>query len=467
MSQTGTPTEFLQLGITEPDDTLNVLVDLNGQWRKIDTGVKNVDIKATTNASNITTLQGAVQDNTENITNILDTNVNQQNSIDTLQSKVAVLEEDDDSYGSRITAVENGVQENSELINDLEVEVSGVKLDMGTVPSGSNLQGEVDGLDNRVTALENSGSVAAVEARVTTLETEVGVVPAGSTVQGQISALNGQVNSGNIPFRFSVDGGGNYGYLKADDSFVPFRSSSGDSHWHEIDATLYDTWYNFNYAQYSHIIPYKKWDIQGETDYGKLHDFINNVDYTLPSVLNYIFIVGNIIINTDYSTYNYYIAKNGTLTTINDNICGVGLRPNMNNTYYLTRNANNIQFNAVDIEGNSIGLPVNCVLAGTPTSPIVLETKYSNNGVIYYRYNNASYKVIFNVETGTADQNTFNTVSDPDVNTVFSEHGTYSPIKYQFNLGSYNGYIKESTNNIITELTTRIHKESNKYYIYI
>ena len=226
MSQTGTPTEFLKLGITEPDDTLNVLVDLNGQWQKIDTGVKNVDTKANTNASGISALNTAVQDNTENITNILETNVNQQTSIDTLQSKVATLEEDDTSYGTRITAVEAGVQENSELINDLEVDLSGVKTSVGTVPEGSNLQGEVNGLDTRVTALENSGSVAAVEARVTTLETEVGTVPAGETVQGQITTLNGQVNSGNIPFRFSVDGEGNYGYLKADDSFVPFRSGS-------------------------------------------------------------------------------------------------------------------------------------------------------------------------------------------------------------------------------------------------
>lgn len=229
MSQTGTPTEFLQLGITEPDDTLNVLVDLNGQWQKIDTGVKNVDTKANTNASGISALNTAVQDNTENITNILETNVNQQNSIDTLQTKVATLEQDDTDYGTRITAVEAGVQENSELINDLEVDLSGVKTDMGTVPSGSTLQGQVDGLDTRVTSLENSGSVAAVEARVTTLETEVGTVPSGHTVQGQITTLNGQVNSGNIPFRFSVDGGGNYGYLKADDSFVPFSSGNPTS----------------------------------------------------------------------------------------------------------------------------------------------------------------------------------------------------------------------------------------------
>lgn len=226
MSQTGTPTEFLGLGITEPDDTLNVLVDLNGQWQKIDTGVKNVDTKANTNASGISALNTAVQDNTENITNILETNVNQQNSIDTLQTKVATLEQDDTDYGTRITAVEAGVQENSELINDLEVELSGVETSVGTVPSGSTLQGQVDGLDTRVTTLENSGSVSALETRVTTLETEVGTVPAGETVQGQITTLNGQVNSGNIPFRFSVDGGGNYGYLKADDSFVPF--SSGD-----------------------------------------------------------------------------------------------------------------------------------------------------------------------------------------------------------------------------------------------
>lgn len=235
MSQTGTPTEFLKLGITEPDDTLNVLVDLNRQWEKIDTGVKNVDTKANTNASGISALNTAVQDNTENITNILETNVNQQTSIDTLQSKVATLEQDDTSYGTRITAVEAGVQENSELINDLEVDLSGVKTSVGTVPSGSTLQGQVDGLDTKVT----------------TLETEVGTVPAGETVQGQITTLNGQVNSGNIPFRFSVDGGGNYGYLKADDSFVPFRSGSPT----EIDGHRIITIDSTTSTSFNHVLP--------------------------------------------------------------------------------------------------------------------------------------------------------------------------------------------------------------------
>lgn len=388
MSQTGTPTEFLQLGITEPDDTLNVLVDLNGQWRKIDTGVKNVDTKATTNASNITTLQENVQDNTENITNILDTNVNQQNSIDTLQTKVAALEEDDTSYGSRITAVENGVQENSELINDLEVEVSGVKLDMGTVPSGSNLQGEVDGLDTRVTALENSGSVAAVEARVTTLETEVGTVPAGSTVQGQISGLDtdvttlqGQVNSGNIPFRFSVDGGGNYGYLKADDSFVPF--SSGDSHWHELDTTLYKS--SDGWDSYSYIVPYKDYDSSDSPNYRKLHDLVHDIDYTLLEGMNNIRIVGNLVFSQQNTTY---IAKNGSFTPINGTVVGVNYMSD-GTTHYMTRNQNTFTYNVLDINGDITIGPTTHTLRGTPSGPIYFDydsLRYVYNDVIYYAY---------------------------------------------------------------------------------
>lgn len=455
MSQTGTPTEFLKLGITEPDDTLNVLVDLNGQWQKIDTGVKNVDTKANTNASGISALNTAVQDNTENITNILETNVNQQTSIDTLQSKVATLEQDDTSYGSRITAVEAGVQENSELINDLKVDLSGVKTSVGTVPEGSNLQGEVNGLDTRVTALENSGSVAAVEARVTTLETEVGTVPAGETVQGQITTLNGQVNSGNIPFRFSVDGEGNYGYLKADDSFVPFKS--GDSYWQVLDTTLYEpNWF------YSYIIPYRNWKISDDTNYGKLHDFINNVDYTLPTVFANLYIVGNVIITTNNVTYNYYVANNGTLTPINGNVCGVYHYKRLRMTYYLTRNANNIQWNAVDVEGNSVGQSVNYSLHGTPTGPIYMD----DNGLLKYEYNGTLYIVEFNAETGTHNETTATYLVTEYITHYFSQNGVLRELYYRINSSSDNGF-SNVTNLASTHLDKYVINTNSKSYLYL
>ena len=420
MSQTGTPTEFLQLGITEPDDTLNVLVDLNGQWRKIDTGVKNVDIKATTNASNITTLQGAVQDNTENITNILDTNVNQQNSIDTLQSKVAALEEDDTSYGSRITAVENGVQENSELINDLEVDLSGVKLDVGTVPSGSNLQGEVDGLDTRVTALENSGSVSALETRVTTLETEVGVVPAGSTVQGQISGLDtdvttlqGQVNSGNIPFRFSVDGGGNYGYLKADDSFVPFSSGSGQLH--ELDTSLYQ------YAPYSYLVKYVGHNDSTSTNYKKVHDLINNVDYTTPEPLTND-IIGNIVyVSNELS----YILADGNITSITGKVIGIIFNNNDNTTHYMLQNNTDCEYHVIDSDGQSVGLSVNFTMHGLTSPPIASGFEI---GKFTYFYNNNIYDVTLNTTTGNASESTL--YNGDFYGTHFLENTTLNKVHY-------------------------------------
>ena len=287
MSMSGTPTEFLKLGILEPTDTLNTLVDLNGQWRKVDTGVKDVNTKADTNASNISSLNTQVHDNTENITNILDTNVNQQDDIDLLKTKVQTLETHDGDYETRITNNTNGVQENSELINDLEEDVSGIHLSIGTVPEGKTVEGQISGIDTRVTALENSGSVEALETRVGKVEDSLGTVPSGSTVQGQIndivsdvgsvpsgSTLQGQINdivsdvgsvpsgstlqgqidsidsqltgtlSGDdVPFRFSIDGEGNYGYLKADDSFVPFRSGSTLTPYPN-NLTLTDLYYN-------------------------------------------------------------------------------------------------------------------------------------------------------------------------------------------------------------------------------
>lgn len=52
-----------------------------------------------------------------------------------------------------------------------------------------------------------------------------------STVQAEIDGLNESVSKQNknlvaddgTKFRFATDGEGNYGYLKADDSFVPFK----------------------------------------------------------------------------------------------------------------------------------------------------------------------------------------------------------------------------------------------------
>ena len=463
MSQTGTPTEFLQLGITEPDDTLNVLVDLNGQWQKIDTGVKNVDTKANTNASGISALNTAVQDNTENITNILETNVNQQTSIDTLQSKVATLEEDDTSYGSRITAVEAGVQENSELINDLEVDLSGVKTNVGTVPSGSNLQGEVDGLDTRVTALENSGSVAAVEARVTTLENNVGTVPAGETVQGQISdldtdvtALQGQVNSGNIPFRFSVDGGGNYGYLKADDSFVPF--SSGDSHWHELDTNLY---YPSNC--HSFICAYKDYSNSESTNYGKVHDLINDVDYTIPNYAgNDVYTVGNIILQHNGDCF---VISNDSINLI-DTVVGVTYENDYKRTHYLTKNGTNYSYNVVDSGGNSVGSTVNFTVPNkTANTPTTFASNY-DHATFDYIYNSVINEVSLNPSTGTSSSRT-TTVSYTRLYYMLNFDNSILTISYNILDGSfYMSFDNKTIVNIVPK-GEFLCKINNKYYYYV
>ena len=445
MSQTGTPTEFLKLGITEPDDTLNVLVDLNGQWQKIDTGVKNVDTKANTNASGITALNTAVQDNTENITNILETNVNQQNSIDTLQSKVATLEQDDTDYGTRITAVEAGVQENSELINDLEVDLSGVKTEIGTVPSGSTVQGQVDGLDTRVT----------------TLETEVGTVPSGQTVQGQITGLSGQVNSGNIPFRFSVDGGGNYGYLKADDSFVPF--SSGDPHWHELDTTLYRTTNAYSFAT-----GYKDYQTQGSPHYGKIHDFIHDVDYSLPDN-HYNLIIGNVVYDYGSNPIKSYLITNNGLTTINNLLACAIYNCKLGHTYYLTHSNNSYQFNTVDVDGNSVGLPINFTLRGKSTSPIAFS-----NYALYYTYNNTHYKLSFDSQAGTATESQDTDTSNKyHYNNYLINGGVNDVCYYTTTTGIYSSH--DVTNTVVFNVEPEgsffikvgVNTNTYKYYYYI
>lgn len=46
-------------------------------------------------------------------------------------------------------------------------------------------------------------------------------------VQENISELNNNLTtSDNLKFRFATDGEGNYGYLGADDSFIPFKSGA-------------------------------------------------------------------------------------------------------------------------------------------------------------------------------------------------------------------------------------------------
>lgn len=53
-----------------------------------------------------------------------------------------------------------------------------------------------------------------------------------STVQAELNKLNNlcEDNQNNIeervPFNFGIDGDGNYGYYKADDSFVPFKQAA-------------------------------------------------------------------------------------------------------------------------------------------------------------------------------------------------------------------------------------------------
>lgn len=66
-----------------------------------------------------------------------------------------------------------------------------------------------------------------------------------TTVQDKIDELNS-----NLPFKFGIDGDGNYGYYGADDSLIPFKISGKNIAFIEVQATTYTTgwtkiyWFN-------------------------------------------------------------------------------------------------------------------------------------------------------------------------------------------------------------------------------
>ena len=63
--------------------------------------------------------------------------------------------------------------------------------------------------------------------------------------------------SDNLKFRFTTDGEGNYGYLGADDSFIPFKSGSkAQLLWHNnnLTSTFNAQTITFNDNKYSHYV---------------------------------------------------------------------------------------------------------------------------------------------------------------------------------------------------------------------
>ena len=70
--------------------------------------------------------------------------------------------------------------------------------------------------------------------------------------QEDIGALNESLTaSDSLTFRFATDGAGNYGYLKADDSFVPFKSGTEQfSFSFSADAYIAYTLNTKNYSKF-------------------------------------------------------------------------------------------------------------------------------------------------------------------------------------------------------------------------
>lgn len=53
-------------------------------------------------------------------------------------------------------------------------------------------------------------------------------ISGASTVQDTINGLNTNLTAGNLKFQFATDGEGNYGYLGADGSFIPFKKGAAN-----------------------------------------------------------------------------------------------------------------------------------------------------------------------------------------------------------------------------------------------
>ena len=218
----------------------------------------------------------------------------------------------------------------------------------------------------------------------------------------------------------------------------------------------------YNGTTYSLIVQYSGFSTSGSDNYGKLHDLKHDVDYTLPNG-NTTKITGRIIMQGTGSSRTSYIAKNdGTLTAINESVaCAKNFYSNNYaiNTVYITRNGNNIQYNVIDDDGNSVGVPVNYTLRGTPSGPINLI----ENALIIYKYSGTLYEVRFETSTGTPTETVSSGGRYGNFNTIFDSYGP-TGVEYFYNVNKTEGYTPDITNVFTTNRTTMIVNYKSNYY---
>lgn len=69
-----------------------------------------------------------------------------------------------------------------------------------------------------------------------------GAIGDTTELEAKVEELNNNLTAkDSTKFRFATDGEGNYGYLKADDSFVPFKKESAKS----LNLTTIDEWQDY------------------------------------------------------------------------------------------------------------------------------------------------------------------------------------------------------------------------------
>ena len=105
---------------------------------------------------------------------------------------------------------------------------------------------KIEGLN--VVAVEQMFEIGSVAAEtVNPMEaTEEGFAADALAVKNQFSEQNKNLTaSDNLKFRFATDGEGNYGYLAADDSFVPFKSNLVLEY---VELSTHGTAYGIDYS---------------------------------------------------------------------------------------------------------------------------------------------------------------------------------------------------------------------------
>ena len=249
-------TTYYGLPITQNNDTRDWF-DTNEPFEAIDAAIHSAVETASSGASDIAIIKNDIS----GAGGINDRLTAAEGSITTLGDDVAIINGQITNLSSKITDVSQDAEDmicafNEEsatsthsytvgkyfIYNDVLYKATDV-INVGDtiVP---NVNCAATNITTEILAIEGGGGGAVIASAVSYDNTTSGLaatnvqgaideivsdIPDISTISSDVSTLKTNLTSDNVSFRFAIQGG-DYGYLKADDSFVPFSTGSGASY---------------------------------------------------------------------------------------------------------------------------------------------------------------------------------------------------------------------------------------------